>query len=716
MPNPDAATSAAATRYDSPIGPMTIAERDGHLIGAWFEGQKYELANIGDWDWGTTPLLTAATAWLDSYFAGTRPAVTLPLAPHGTDFQKRVWNRVAEIPYGETTTYGTIASDLAASTGSRTSARAVGSAVGRNPLLLFVPCHRVVGSNGKMTGYAGGLERKGQLFAFERGSFNRDRNDPPEDPDPARPSPTRQSPNDDALYAAYLAKDPRFDGIFYTGITSTGIYCRATCPSRTPKRENCRFFPSAAAAEAAGFRPCLRCRPEIAPGMPANLGAAGSTLAGSTPAGPAPSPSAPTRSTPAADLAHRAADAIREGEHSRPISEIARDLGVSERHLRRLFEAEYGATPANYRTTSRLLLAKSLLTDTDLPMTRIAFASGFESIRRFNDEFSLRYQLTPTELRESARNSGTPASFENVDSIELHIGYRPPFDYARLLGFLGRRAVGGVESVGAGAYRRSLRIASGTTRVGWVSVTNDPEHSRLRCQISDSLVDVLPVVLSKISRIFDTGASPSAIEAGLESFRADVGGTGNGVGELGNAPGLRLAGSADPFEMAVRAVLGQQVTVAAARTMMGRVAQEFGQDISTPFDDVVRVFPDAGAFAGSEAAERLGRLGVTRQKQGAILGLARAIESGALILRPGADPDATRRALLEIPGVGPWTAEYLLMRACSYPDAFPSTDFAVRSAFRGLTVREIEERAQAWRPWRSYAVMALWQSGEPIAR
>ena len=491
----------------------------------------------------------------------------------------------------------------------------------------------------------------------------------------------RSMPSADECYRAYLAKDPRLDGTFFVGITSTGIYCRATCTARAPKREHCAFFPTAAAAEEAGYRPCLRCRPELAPGTPVQ--------------------------TEGDVLAHRAEEMIRTGVAHGSVSGISRRLGVSERHLRRLFESEFGTSPAQYRSTCRLLLAKSLLTDSDLPVSQIAHAAGFGSIRRFNDEFRGRYGLSPTDVRKRAGRMHAQDGKQDERGILVQVGFRPPMRFDLLLGFLEGRAIPGVESVADGRYRRGLRVVDddGREHLGWVSVGCDEARSRLRCRVSPSLVDVLPQVIDVVERVFDTRCSPADVDAGLGAFW-------DAVGEGRRRPGIRMPGCANAFEMGCRAILGQQITVRAASTLAGRIAGTFGEEVETPFDDVTLVFPAPGVLASDECGKTLGELGVTRQKQRAIHALASALADGSLVLEPGVDVAATHDALVALPGVGDWTAQYLLMRACSYTDALPATDYAVRRAFPGMRPRELERLSGAWRPWRSYAVMSIWQTPE----
>jgi len=509
-------------------------------------------------------------------------------------------------------------------------------------------------------------------------------------PDMSSPAPAFRMPSDDACYNALAAKDARFDGRFFVGVTSTGIYCRAVCTAKLPRRENCRFFESAAVAEAAGFRPCLKCRPELAPGVPVHY--------------------------QNDRLARRAADMIRSGRHGGRIAAIAADIRISERQLRRLFESVYGITPVRYRGTCRLLLAKSLLTDTDLPVARIAYSCGFSSLRQFNDAFQHWYRLSPSGFRKhpahGADSGGAPGggavggSGSGTGAIVTHLGYRPPYRFDVLCTFLGARAIEGVETVSGGAYARTLRCdadGGGTQRTGWIQVEDIAEKNRLRLTFSSGLADVLPLVLAKTKRLFDTDCLPDAVDMGLSDFHARA-------GDAFHIPGIRLPGCADGFEMAVRAILGQQITVKAANTLAGRVAREFGSQIETPFDGLSTVFPQPEDFCAPDAEERLGALGVIRQRSHAICALAHSLRSGEIVLEPGADTPDMRGKLLALPGIGEWTLQYLLMRAYNDPDALPSTDYAVKQAFPGASRAEIEAAAEQWRPWRSYAVISLWSA------
>jgi AraC family transcriptional regulator of adaptative response / DNA-3-methyladenine glycosylase II len=491
-----------------------------------------------------------------------------------------------------------------------------------------------------------------------------------------------------ACWQMLRARDARFDGRFFVGVTSTGIYCRPICTARTPRRENCRFFGTAAGAERQGFRPCLRCRPELAPGH--------SSVDAS------------------ARLAQAAAAMIEEGALARAgLPGIAARLGVTDRHLRRVFDAQFGVSPIAYAQTQRLLLAKRLLTDTGLPVTEVALAAGFSSLRRFNDCFARRYRLAPSGLR---RQAGAAASHAPAPGADLRFGlaYRPPLDWPGLVGFLAMRAIDGVESVAAvprrGArpepvYRRILRVQAptGTERLGWIEVVRPGGRAAARdlleLRVDPALVGVIPAVLERVRRVFDLGCRPDEVAAVLGPLAA-------------GREGTRLPGAFDGFEIAVRAILGQQITVRQARMLAGRVAAAFGEPVATPWPGLRHAFPGAAAIAHRDPAE-IGVLGVTRLRARTIVALARAIEDGTLRLEPGADVDATIARLKAVPGVGDWTAQYLAMRALGWPDAFPAADVGVMRALGVSTPRAAAQAADAWRPWRGYAVVHLWRSLAP---
>jgi AraC family transcriptional regulator of adaptative response / DNA-3-methyladenine glycosylase II len=474
-----------------------------------------------------------------------------------------------------------------------------------------------------------------------------------------------------ACYGALRARDARFDGRFFVGVSSTGIYCRPVCTVRAPRRENCSFFRSAAAAEAGGYRPCLRCRPELAPGFAAV--------------------DAPAR------LARRAASLIEEnvpGESG--LESLASRLGVTSRHLRRVFAAEFGVAPVQYAQTQRLLMAKRLLTDTAMPVTEVAMASGFASLRRFNALFRERYRMAPTRLRASAVE--TPPDAPMV----FEVAFRPPYDWMRVAAFLGTRSIAGVESVSDGVYRRTVRVEGARGPVsGWIGVRPRLRRHTLEVTLSPGLASAVPQVLGRVRRLFDTGCRPEEVAAVL--------------GELAQAaPGLRVPGAFDGFELAVRAILGQQVSVRAAHTLAGRIAARFGEPVATPHPALHRVFPTADAIAACDPAQ-VAALGVVRQRAAAIVSLARAIVDGRLVLDEGADVDATLAALQALPGIGAWTAQYVAMRALGWPDAFPATDLGVLKALGVRTAAQAQQAAQHWRPWRSYAVLHLWHRPQASA-
>ncbi len=470
--------------------------------------------------------------------------------------------------------------------------------------------------------------------------------------------------NTDICYQALLTHDPRFDGVFFVGVSSTGIYCRTVCPARTPRRENCAFYPSAAAAECAGFRPCLRCRPELAPG----------------------SARIDSLSRLAASIAGRIEEgALTEGS----LESLAAEMDISDRHLRRVIESEFGVSPVELAQTQRLLLARRLLLDTPLSITEIAFASGFSSLRRFNALFKERYRLNPTGLRRGRTSETTP------ETLVCEVAYRPPLDWEAMLTFLVGRASSGVEAREGDRY---LRTAALGRYQGWIAVSSVTNKPALRVEVSVSLAPALLPTLARIKRQFDLAADPQPIAALL--------------GPLAEAhPGLRVPGSFDGFEMAVRAILGQQISVRAATTLAGRFAAAFGTAITTPFAPLTHLPPSAERVAQADASE-LVALGIITARANTILSLARAVAEGRIRLRPGADVEQTMARLKELPGVGEWTAQVIAMRALAWPDAFPHTDLGLYKALNETNPKRVLARAEAWRPWRAYATMHLWKSLE----
>ena len=471
-------------------------------------------------------------------------------------------------------------------------------------------------------------------------------------------------------YRALKARDARFDGRFFVAVSSTRIYCRPVCTVKPPRRENCRFFPSAAAAEASGYRPCLRCRPELAPGNA--------------------SVDATTRLAQAAASMMEDRTLDQEG-----LDTTASRLGITDRHLRRAFGAEFGVSPVEFAQTQKLLLAKRLLSDTALPVTEVAFASGFGSVRRFNALFRQRYRLRPGQLR-GQRRGGVPATAA-ADALNFELSFRPPFDWPAVSAFLGARAIAGVEAVEGGCYRRTVRVPSdGKEHAGWIAAEPSSRKPTLRVAVCASLAKALPPVLSRVKALMDLACHPAEVAQAL--------------GPLAKLhPGLRVPGAFDGFEMAVRAILGQQVTVAAARTVAGRFAATFGDPITTPFDSLTTLFPTAARVAAL-AAGRIARLGMPGARARTVVALARAVADGRLSLTPNADIEATLERLRALPGVGEWTAQYIAMRALSWPDAFPHTDLGVMKALGETGAHRVLAAGEAWRPWRAYAVMHLWQS------
>jgi AraC family transcriptional regulator, regulatory protein of adaptative response / DNA-3-methyladenine glycosylase II len=471
----------------------------------------------------------------------------------------------------------------------------------------------------------------------------------------------------DTCYRALLARDQRFDGRFYVAVASTRIYCRPVCTVRPPRRPNCQFFRSAAAAEAAGYRPCLRCRPELAPGH-ASVDAVRRT-------------------------ALAAARLIEDGLDG-GLDAIAARLGISDRHLRRVFNSEFGVSPHAFAQTQRLLMAKRLLTDTALPITDVAFVSGFGSVRRFNAAFKQRYRLNPQEIRKS----GAPAA---PDAMHAELSFRAPYDWPALLAFLGARSITGVEAVESSTYRRTVQVVNGSDmHTGWLEVSPVEGRSVVVASVSATLLPVLPVVLARVKDLLDLSCDPAEVSQRLGRLAA-------------RTPGLRVPGAFDGFEMAVRAILGQQVSVAAARTVAGRFAARFGGVLVTPFASLTARFPAPAEVAG-RSVDDIARCGVTGARAATILALAQALERGELELSPAADIDSALSKLRALRGIGEWTAQYIAMRALSWPDAFPHTDLGVMKALGETRPKRVLELAEQWRPWRAYAVMHLWHSHQEV--
>ena len=485
------------------------------------------------------------------------------------------------------------------------------------------------------------------------------------------PEPSTQSTLDlQAFERARLSRDARFDGLFFIAVSSTGIYCRPVCPAPTAKRENVSFFVTAAAAEAAGFRPCLRCRPELAPGNDAWQ-----------------------RSD---HVVTRALKLIEDGLlQDHPVEELARRVGVGSRQLRRLFVERLGAPPIDVHTTRRLLFAKQLLTETRMPVTDVALASGFGSLRRFNAAFAQANRIAPRELRRHPHAG-------RDDSLSLRLSYRPPYDFGSLLTFLRGRALPGIELVDDESYSRVFGPAEAP---GWLrlSVWPNEEHA-LRLQLHCPQPAQMLAVVTRIRRMFDLDADPQAISEGLTT-------TPHVRPLLRKRPGLRLPGSWDGFEVAVRAILGQQVSVAAARTLASRIVQHYGVPLPVAIaPGLERLFPTPDMLADAN----LRALGITTARAESIRGVARAVLDGRVDFRVEQSLDEFVERWVALSGIGEWTAHYMAMRALSHPDAFPAADLILRrAASRGeemLSTKALTTLAEAWRPWRAYAVIHLWRS------
>lgn len=475
---------------------------------------------------------------------------------------------------------------------------------------------------------------------------------------------------DDTCYTALQARDARFDGVFFTGVKTTGIYCRPVCPARTPAPTSCTFFATASAAEVAGFRPCLRCRPELAPGVQ------GASLADAV----------------LRRLQERAVEGTR-------LEDLDDDLGLGSRQVRRILASEFGVTPLQVVQTQRLLLAKQLLQETNQPISEIALAAGFRSLRNFNALFQERYHMAPSDCRRSGGKT------KIGEGIRLRLAYRVPLAWDVLMDYFRSRLVPGVEEIEGREYRRTVALGDAT---GWMRVWPHETDAVLIVEISPSLTRHLGAVQARVRRMFDLDARPDAIheELGADPLLAPV---------FEKVPGLRVGGAWDTFELAVRAVLGQQITVTAATTLSGRLAARVGSKIETPFENLHRLAITAEALE-KLSVDDLCRLGLVSARAAALKHLATVALAGELEFPPGLDHEEAVARLIKLPGIGPWTAHYIAMRALRFPDAFPAADLGLRKAVGGgalAPAKEVELRSQAWRPWRAYAAAALWKSLTP---
>ena len=468
---------------------------------------------------------------------------------------------------------------------------------------------------------------------------------------------------------ARQSRDRRFDGRFFIGVVTTGIYCRPICPVKPPRPQNVRFYPSAAAAQQAGFRPCRRCRPETSPGTPAWLGSS---------------------ATVSRALRLIAQGALDQGG----VDALAARLGIGARHLRRLFAEHLGASPLAVSSTRRVHFARRLIDETHLPMSDVAHASGFGSIRQFNHAVRATFGRAPSALRARAARDA-----ETGGPIRLRLAYRPPFDWPALVDFLAARATPGVESVDASAYRRVVELG-GALRV--LRVTHDADAAQLVLELEGADPPHLMRAVERVRHLFDLGADPMTIAEHLGED-AEL------APRIRARPGIRVPGAWDAFELAVRAVLGQQVSVRGATTLAGRLARSFGKPLErSACNGLSHGFPTPAVLAEADVAS----IGLPASRAATIRRLAAAVASGELRLEGVGDTDQTLAALESLPGIGPWTAQYVAMRALGEPDSFPHGDLGLRRALgrdrAPLASAAVARRAEAWRPWRAYAALWLW--------
>ncbi|WP_201697860.1 DNA-3-methyladenine glycosylase 2 family protein [Paraburkholderia hiiakae] len=473
----------------------------------------------------------------------------------------------------------------------------------------------------------------------------------------------------DTCYQTMLSKDRRFDGWFFVGVSSTGIYCRPVCPVRAPRRENCHFFANAAAAERAGFRPCLRCRPELAPGN-------GLLDVSSR-------------------LAHAAAMLIEEGFlNTGSLADLAARVGVTDRHLRRIFDAQFGVSPLEFAQTQRLLMAKRLLTDTRLPVNAVALAAGFGSVRRFNDLFLKQYGLNPLRFRKQTDARHAP----DAQSVTFTLVYRPPFCWSGILAFLARRQIAGVEHIGDEIYTRTLALSHHGREIhGWISARHTPKRYALEVTLPMSLMPAVGQLLPRVRRLFDLDARPDLIDPHLGDLAA-------------GSPGIRVPGAMDGFEIAVCALAGPSLHSSSTQSILSRIAERFGTQVSAP-QALTRIFPSAATLARAPACA-LEDTGMTRKRADAIVALASEVSSGRMRLEPAAPLEDTLRALRSIQGVSEWAVQYIAMRALAWPNAFPPCDLTLKKQLGYASASALGRHAQQWEPWRAYATLHMWSQLE----
>ena len=490
-------------------------------------------------------------------------------------------------------------------------------------------------------------------------------------------------PDPEICHSARLARDKRFDGRFYTAVKTTGIFCRPICPARPPLEKNVEYFTTAAEAASAGYRPCLRCRPDAAPGSPA-WGLVSTTV-------------------------QRAIRLMRSEREAQSIEQLAARLGITSRYLRKLFSEHVGLSPLQVWQTERALFAFGLLRDTDMPVGDIAFAAGFNSLRRFNGVFKDIYRRTPSDVRRESTVKPVKAAVERGNAIQIYLSYRPPFDWPGLLAFFAARTLPGVEQVIAGQspeqgeYLRSFGLLG---QRGLLRVAHEPDKGRLRVRVyGDGCGAVLYPLRERLRRLFDLDADSEEIRGHLQAdpLLRQV---------LKHSPGVRLPGAWDPFEYTLRAILGQQISVAAATTIAGRVARRYGETFAGPDGEPLLLFPTPEQLRDADFAD----IGVTRTRARTLRTFVAATLAGEIDFH---EPDLETfcAQMTALPGIGDWTAHYTAMRGLSMPDAFPASDLGILIALgdveRKATPKQALARAEAWRPWRAYAALLLWQSLKP---
>lgn len=471
------------------------------------------------------------------------------------------------------------------------------------------------------------------------------------------------------LYEIFRTRDERYDGRFYVGVKTTGIYCRPVCPAM-PKPENCVYFDSQAAAEKAGFRPCLVCRPELAPGY------------------------APIDSK--RNIANTARILLEEKMNSETVIEdVCKIIGCTDRHLRRVFNEEFGVSPIEYIQTCRLLLAKKLLTDTNISMTDVAFSSGFSSVKRFNTLFKEKYKLTPTSFRKESKP-------KKSDEIIIKIGYKTPYRFDGILNFLGLRTIEGVEKIKNKAYIRTIQIIKNNNKYrGVIKISNDKKKSCLNLSISEELLKVLPEVITKVKNQFDIYSEPNRV---YENLR--------GINEIASGlfeKGTRIPGGIDDFEMCVRAIIGQLVSVKSARTTLRKIVEKFGDKIKYEGEEMY-LFPTANKFINldTEITNILGPLGITKTKAYAIKGIAEYLLKNNISFNDCLDPNEEIKNLIKIKGIGKWTAEYISMRTMKNTNILLDTDYGVKKVFEKYPKLQDKKLQEKWNPWKTYITIGLW--------